>query len=245
MRTGLPRGSMLQQIVTNLATLATRSVAVQTEDPACGAISLWDWLMPTTVTSTATQTSEHGVDGRSLQQWRSSQEKCWLKLQKVQHSIRQTLEQCRDVGRKPRARPPTAMLEQMKDRVRSISQDTHLLSRSCGEEMVRYSLTRARRPAPKKSRRAQRKTVRPVNQACSDTTEETSSSTDEAVVQRKRAQFYKETSPCPIIHIRTDTSLHLHITTFRFHDSSSHGTWLATIHLFRHPQAPAQNGRQS
>ena len=175
-----------------------------------------------------------GVDGRSLQQWRSIQGKYWLELQKVQHSIQQTLEQYQDPGREPRGPSPTAM-EQMKDRIRSNSQDEHILNGSCGEEMVRSSLTRARRSARKKRRRAQRKRVRPVKQACSDTNEETSSSTDEAVSQRKRARFYKESSPCPIIHIRTDTSLHLHVTTFRFHDSSSHGTWhheRAIIHCF-------------
>ena len=64
-----------------------------------------------------------------------SQGKYWLELQKVQHIIRQTLEHCRDPERKPRARSPTAMLEQMKDRTRSISQDMHLLSQSCGEEI--------------------------------------------------------------------------------------------------------------
>ena len=41
-----------------------------------------------------------GVDGRSLQQWRSIQVSHWLALQKVQHSIQQTLEQSRDPGRR-------------------------------------------------------------------------------------------------------------------------------------------------
>ena len=81
-------------------------------------------------------------------------------------------------------------------------------------ELVRSSLARARRSAPKRRRRAQRKRVRPVEQACSDTIEETISSTDVAVAQRKRSRFYKGSSPCPI----------LHITIFHSHDSSSHRT---------------------
>ena len=87
---------------------------------------------------------------------------------------------------------------------------------------MRSSLTRARRPSPKKRRRAQRKMVRPAKKACSDTIEETISSTDEAVAQRKRARFYKGSSPSPIKHPTIDTSLH--ITTFHSHNSSSHRT---------------------
>ena len=113
------------------------------------------------------------------------------------------------------------MPEQMKERIRNISQNVHIL---CRDKLVRSSLTRTRWSAPKKRRRAQRKRVRRVKQACSDAVEETISSTGEAVAQRKRARFYKGSSPCPIIHTMTDTSLHLHITTFRSRDCSSHGT---------------------
>ena len=45
-----------------------------------------------------------------------------------------------------------------------------------------------------------------------NTIEEATSSTDEAVVQRKRARFNKGSSPYPIMNTKTDTSLHLHIT---------------------------------
>ena len=101
-----------------------------------GGISLWDWLTPTAVTSTTTQTSDPAADGRSLHQWRSIKEKYWLELQKVQPSIQHTLVQCRDPGRKPRACSPIAMVEQMKERIRNIFQDMHILSRSCQEELV-------------------------------------------------------------------------------------------------------------
>ena len=77
----------------------------------------------------------------------------------MQHSTQHTLEQCRDPGRKPRACSPTAMLEQMKEHIRNISQDMHILNRSCGEE------TGAEVRAPNEAG------VRPVKQACSDTTD--------------------------------------------------------------------------
>ena len=136
------------------------------------------------------------------------------------------------------------MLEQMKERIPSISQDMHIVRRSCGEELVRSSLTAARRSAPKK------KAPSTTEEACqtSDTIEETISSTDEAVAQRKRARFYKGSSPCPIIHTTTDTSLHLHITTFRSHDSSSpwHGAPRARhLSFVRYPQPPAEDRRQT
>ena len=81
-----PRGSVLQQNVTKLAATATRSIAVQTKDPAWGGISLWGWLTPTAVTSTATQTSDPAADGRSVYQRRSIQGNGWLELQKVSHA---------------------------------------------------------------------------------------------------------------------------------------------------------------
>ena len=46
-----------------------------------------------------------------------------------------------------------------------------------------------------KRRRTQRKKVRAVKQACSDTIEETISSTDEVAAQRKRARVYKGSAP--------------------------------------------------
>ena len=75
-----PRRSVLRPSGVTLAAMASRSVAVQTEDSVSGSLSLWGWLAPATVTSTATQTLD---GGRSLHQWRSIQEQCWLDLQKV------------------------------------------------------------------------------------------------------------------------------------------------------------------
>ena len=39
-----PRGSVLQPGRVTLAAMASRSVAVQTEDSVNGSLSLWDWL---------------------------------------------------------------------------------------------------------------------------------------------------------------------------------------------------------
>ena len=93
-------------------------------------------------------------------------------------SIGWSCRKCRSSG----SHSPTAILEH-------IAQDMYILNWSCGEEIVRSSLARARRAAPKKRRPARRNRVRPVKQACSDTTGETISSTDEVAPQRKRAQI--------------------------------------------------------
>ena len=90
----LPKGSVLQQSGSTVAGMATRSVAVQTEDPIRGALSLWDWLTPATVSSTATHTLD---DGRSLHRF---QEQYRVELQKVQHNTQYALNKRRDSGRR-------------------------------------------------------------------------------------------------------------------------------------------------
>ena len=80
----------------------------------------------------------------------------------AQHS--KPLDKLRELGRTLSAQSPTAMVEQMKERIHNIAQDMPNLNRSWREELVRFSLVRARRPAPKKRRRAQRKRVRPFEQ---------------------------------------------------------------------------------
>ena len=118
---------------------------------------------------------------------------------------------------------PTAMLEQVQERLDSMAQDMYILNSSCGEEMERSSLVRARKAASQQKRmRRRRNRVRLVKQACSDTIEETISSTDEAPPQRKRIRVYKGSSPGSNIHIRFSTSCHLHITDFHFNNSTFH-----------------------
>ena len=120
----------------------------------------------------------------------------------------------------------------------------------CTAEMVLSSLTRAQRSAPKKETQS----TTEEGEACEtglqrhNRIKETSSSTNEAFAQTNRARFYKVSSPCSFIHIRTDTSLHLYTTTFRSHDSSSHGTWhheRATIHCSVTHSLRLKNRRQS
>ena len=113
-----------------------------TVDPVTDERSLWDWLTTSTTKCTATQTSAPEADERSLQHWRSIQEKYWLELQRVQHSIQQTLEQSRDRGRRARARSPTAVLEQLLDRIRGCSG---------------FPQTQAHRSTQKRRRRIQRR----------------------------------------------------------------------------------------
>ena len=175
------------------------------------------------VSSTATQTLD---DGRSLHQWPSIQVQYWVGLQKVQHKIQHALYKRRDSGRSSSSHFPTAMLEQMKERLHNIAQDMYILDRSCGEEFVSSSLAQAQRSAPKKRRRAQRKRVMLVKQACSDNIEETISSTDDLAPQRKRARVNKEAPPSSNIHITSNASFHLHITTSHSCNSTSHGTIL-------------------
>ena len=178
---------------------------------------------PATVTSTATQTLD---GGRSLHQWRSIQGQCRSELQKEQHCIQSALNKRRDSGRSSgsHSHSPTAMLEQMQERLHSIAQDMYILNRTCGEEIVRSSLAPARKAAPKKRRRARRNRVRPVKQACSDTIEESISPTDKVAPQRKRARVYKGSPPSSTTHITFNTFGHLNITISHANNSTSHRT---------------------
>ena len=62
-----------------------------------------------------TQT-DPAADGRSLHQWRSIKGSIGRNCRKC--SV--TFSKCRDPERKPRAQPPTAMLEQMKELRRAV-----------------------------------------------------------------------------------------------------------------------------
>ena len=91
--------------------------------------------------------------------------------------------------------------------------------------------------AQKKRRRAQRKKARSVKQACSDTIEETTCPTEEAVALRKRARFRKGSSP---VSSYAPGSTRPSISTLPSSDSR------ARHHsLFRQPHPSAQNRRQS
>ena len=111
-----------------LAAMASRSVAVQTEDSIHGSFSLWFWLtLVTAVTvSTATQMGAHSTSGDP---YRSGTGR---KLQKVEHNIQYALNQRRDSSG---SHSPAALLEQMKERPQSIAQDMYILYWSCGRKL--------------------------------------------------------------------------------------------------------------
>ena len=154
--------------------MATRYVAVQTEDSVCGSLSLWGWLTAATVTSTATQTlvmgarCTNGVPSRGSIGW--SCRRC-----SITSSLPSTSGGTLGVRRALTLRQ--RCWKQMQERLHNIARDMYILNRSCGEEIVRSSLVRARKAAPKRRRRAQRNRVRQAKQACSDTVEESISST--------------------------------------------------------------------
>ena len=155
----------------------------------------------------------------------------------MQHSIQQTREQSGDPSLRLTA--PTAVMEQLRDRIRHISQGMHVSNRSCCVEMatssvpqasrreavrLRASQTRLPRSTQKRRRRTQRRRRRSEKRACSDTIEE-SSSADEVDARRKRARDCKESPSRPLMYIQSDTSLLLHITTARTHGPCSCDMW--------------------
>ena len=187
-------------------------------------LSLWDWLTPATVTSTATQTLD---DGRSLHQWRSIQEQYWLELQKVQHNIQSALNKRRDAGRSLHSHSLSDSDVGTDAGAPSQHRSGHVQPElELWEEIVRSSKVRARKAAPKKRRPARRNRMRPVKQACSDTIEESIPSTDEVAPQRKRARVYKGSPPSSTTRITFNTSFHPHIIISHSNNSTSHLTIL-------------------
>ena len=212
---------------------------MQTADSVEHEDSLRDWLTTSTTTTTATQTSAP----EALQQWRTTQGKYWLELHRLWRRIQRTLDQIRD-----------PILEQLRDRIQAIALDMSALNQSCNVDSntprapqglpdqrsavvlpCRYSKRRhsARRRSGVAGLRDERGDLT-NGHAASSTIEESSSSADRVNSQRKRARCCKEpTPPSSLMHIQTATSLHLHIATFRSHDSSFHSTvhyeW-ATFH---------------
>ena len=59
----------------------------------------------------------------------------------MQHNLQYALDKRRDSSG---CHSPTALLEQMNERLQSIAQDVYIFNRSCGEEIARSSLARAR-----------------------------------------------------------------------------------------------------
>ena len=87
--------------------------------------------------------------------------KYWVELQRLQHSIQHTLEQTPDPCRKCTARSATAVLEQQRERIGSISQDMLALQRSCCVEMATSGAPLAPRRSAVRLRAAERRKTRP------------------------------------------------------------------------------------
>ena len=73
-------------------------------------------------TSTTTTAATHRLAPEALQQWRE--------LQRLQRRIQRTLDQMRDPSRQLPARTPTAILEQLRDRIKAIALDESNTSRA-------------------------------------------------------------------------------------------------------------------
>ena len=83
---------------------------------------------------------------------------------------------------------------------------------------------RKSRTAKKRTRRTRRRSRRSEKRACGDTIEE-SSSVDEVDARRKRPWYYKESPYSRLTHLRSDFSLHHHVTPLRAHSLSSNEMW--------------------
>ena len=120
-RSVLLRGSVIQQNMTGLASIETRSRGLQTA------------ALPTT-RSADTQTTDFTTHKGSLQRWRSIEGKYWLELQRCQHRVKQIIVQTRDPNGKLPDRAPIAALEELRDRIKSISLNMNSLKQKlqCG-----------------------------------------------------------------------------------------------------------------
>ena len=216
----LQRGSVFQQNVTKLA-IAPRSIAIQTEDPACGGISLWHWLTPAAVASTATQTTDPAADGRSLHHMA-------LNPGAV---LAGTAESAAQLSAHPGAVPGpwTKAESSIPDSHAGADEGTHSQHLS-GHAHSEWELRRGwcfppRRlrggPRPKRGAELNDRGCSLSNMLAATLSRRTISSADEAAAERKRARFHKGSSPCPSYKSRMPLPI---TSTFRSHGSSSHRT---------------------
>ena len=195
-----PRGSVLQQNVTKLAPvpptpLLSKRKIQHGEAPLCGS-----GRRPRQSLPQPPKTTDPAADGRSPHQWRPIQVQYWLEVQNVQHNIQPGTV----------SRPWTKAESFLPDCNAGADEGTHskhLPGHAQSQQDLRRGVG-AILPDAGAEVRAQKEAPSSTEEACqtSDTIEETITSTDEAVAQRKRARFYKGSSPCPIIHTRPSTS---------------------------------------
>ena len=140
-----------------LAHIATRSTAAQTVNPVSDGASRADVYSD----QIHSLPDAEPFGGRALAAAVALQRKYWLLLQRVQHSIQQTLEQSLDPSRRPTARSPTtAVLEQLRYRSRSISQDMRALNRICCVEMATSTAPQGSRRVAVRPRASQTRLTR-------------------------------------------------------------------------------------
>ena len=175
----------------------------------------------------------------TFQQWRGIQGKYPLELHKFQHNIQRTPDQIRDPGQPLPTCTPTSVLEQLRKRIKVITDDMTSIARSCCTEVAAGGALPPSperrgvqlRPPKRRRKPAHRSRKMDEKRACSDTTEESVSSTPP---QRKRVRAYKGFPSNLVSHVALPDSCRFHIvcnnnTTFpsatsRQPDSSSHCT---------------------
>ena len=204
--------------------------------------ALWEWLTTSTATTTSTQTSTIATTTstatqtytistmtstatqtpapETFQRWRGMQAKYLLELHKLRHCIRRTLDQIRDPRQPLPAGTPTSVLEQLRKRIKIITDDMTSVARSCCMEMAAGSalltspgrrvveLRPPKRSAPKRRRKpGHRRRRRDEKRSCSDTIEESISSIPP---QRKRVRTYKGLPSNPFSRVTLTDSCHFH-----------------------------------
>ena len=233
----VPRGSVLLQPV------AFSSAAVQT---AISEDALWGWLATSTATTTATQTStiandvdsnpnvhifHYDVDGNpkvnpeTFQQWRGIHGKYLLELHKLQQNSQRTMDQIWDPRQPLPARIPTSVLEQLRTRIKIITDDMTSIARSCCMEMAAGSALLSSperrvvqlRPPTRRRKPAHRRRKRVEKRACGDTMEESIFSTPPP---RKRVQTYKGFPSNPFSNVTLTNSCHFHIVDSHWNNTT-------------------------
>ena len=172
------------------------------------------------------------IETRPLQQCWSIQGKYWLELQRLQHHIQQIIVQTLDPNRKLPDRAPIAALEELRDRINSISLDTNALNSSCtvAKQTSREASSSCVAPPSRwfclrreaETRQHQWTRRRSEKRACSDNVEE-SSSVEEVDARRKHNRSFRKSQYSYLTHLQSDTSLRSHITTPSTHGLCSNG----------------------
>ena len=154
-----------------------------------------------------------------------------------------SLDQFRDPRQPLPAGTPTSVLEQLRKRIKIITDDMTSIARSCCVEMTAGSalpsspgrrvveLRPSKRSAPKRRRKpAHRRRKRDEKRVCSDTIEESVSSTSP---QRKRVRTYKGSPSNLFSHVTLADSCHFHTVVSHYNNTTLPSA------TFRQPDNPS------